>query len=452
MSTVKRTTLIFFVLALSASLCAAQNSRTELLQRIDQAAAELMERQQIPGLSLAVQQGDDLVVAKGYGWADVENRVPATEHTVYRIGSVTKQFTAAALLELSEQGKVSLDHGIERYVPDYPLNGLKVTVRQLLNHTNGIVGYTEMPSFWEKARLDLSHDEMVALFSAEPFDFEPGERFQYSNSGYFLAGMIVETASGMSYADFLQEQFFEPLGLLETHYLSERPIVPGRASGYEIDPSGELVNDDMLSMDLPYAAGSLGSSVLDLLRWQRSLVENSVITSTSYRQMTTPGRLVNGVPIDYGLGVFVGELNGRRRIEHGGGINGFRAQLSYYPDDRVTIAVLTNLGSASPEVLETRLARLVIGLREPFHEIDELSPSQLEIYTGSYDLGRFVVPVTIDDGSLSVLGQKFLPLGNHRFLSDIDVDRTVEFVVEGGRAVEIKLARLGTEQEGTRVD
>ena len=435
---------------LLTGLTAAQN-RTELLERIDQAAAELMERQQIPGLSLAVQHGGDLVVAKGYGWADVENLVPATEHTVYRIGSVTKQFTAAALLELSEQGKVSLDHSIERYFPNYPLNGLKVTVKQLLNHTNGIVGYTEMPTFWEKARLDLSHEEMVELFSAEPFAFEPGEEFQYSNSGYFLAGMIVELASGRSYAEFLEEQFFEPLGLRETYYLSERPIVPGRASGYEV-VDGELLNDDMLSMDLPYAAGSLGSSVLDLLRWQSSLVDHSVITSTSFRQMTTPGRLVNGVPIDYGLGVFVNELSGRRRIEHGGGINGFRAQLSYYPDDRLTVAVLTNLGSASPEVLETRLARIVLGLREPFHEMAILSADQLELYAGQYDLGRFVIPITVEGEALMALGQKFLPLGNHRFLSDIDVDRTIEFIVEGGRAVEIKLERLGIDQEGKRVD
>ena len=270
-ATVLRSLALAGLTATLATLPAvADGDRGALLDRIDALVSDSMEATQTPGISVAVQYGGELILARGYGLADVENNVLATEHTVYRIGSVTKQFTAAAVMKLVEAGKVALDEPITKYFPDYPEGEFHLTVGQLLDHTSGIKGYTEMPSFWEQSRLDLSHEQMIELFAAEPYEFEPGDRYQYSNSGYYLAGLLIEKASGRTYAEFLRETFFRPLGMRESHYLYSDPIVPNRAEGYRVE-DGVLLNDEPLSMLLPFSAGALGSSVLDLVRWTTAL-------------------------------------------------------------------------------------------------------------------------------------------------------------------------------------
>ena len=345
---------------------ARQNGRAALLTRIDSVVQAEMARSKTPGMSVAVQRGNDILLARGYGLADVEHSVPASAETVYRIGSITKQFTAAAIMQQVEAGKIGLQDELAKLLPGYPVQGHRVTLHHLLTHTSGIKSYTSLgPKFWNEAsRMDLSDSQMVALFQDAPFDFEPGAKWLYNNSGYYLLGMIVEKASGLPYRKYLRERLLEPLGLRATSYCAERPIVPHRAQGYEVR-EGVLMNDDPIGMNTPGAAGAMCSTVLDLLAWRRALFGNQVVNAESLGRMTTPVRLNNDSVTTYGYGLGIGTLDGHRSISHGGGINGFITQLSYYPDDDITVAVLGNLGGAPSGRVAQLIARLMLGLSLP---------------------------------------------------------------------------------------
>ena len=385
-----------------------------------------------PGISIGVQRDGEVLFAGGFGYADLENEVPATAETVYRIGSVTKQFTAAAAMLLVEEGKLDLSADLRDYLPDYDTHGFTVPVEQLLNHTSGIKGYTEMPEFWDQSRLDLGHEAMLELFSAPPFEFEPGDRYQYNNSGYYLLGVLIERLSGLSYAGFLEERLFAPLGLERTHYLSNAPVIAGRAEGYEIGEDGGFVNDEPLSMELPYAAGSLGASVVDLLAWQRALASGNAVSPASYEAMTARGRLVNGDPVHYGYGLSLGEEHGLARVSHGGGINGFRAQLAFYPEADLGIAVLINSGSGRPGLLANRIARAVLGMEQPAVSEIQLPESELRRCAGTYDPGRSPVTIRVEDGALFGFGERLVPVGAGAFHPEDDPFTTV--VCEPGPA------------------
>lgn len=383
----------------------------ELAGQIYQLAQDALRDHPAPGISIGVQHGGEVVFAGGFGYADLENEVPATADTVYRIGSVTKQFTAAAAMLLVEEGRLDLSADLRDYLPDYDTQGFEIPVERLLNHTSGIKGYTEMPEFWERSRLDLGHEAMLELFSEPPFEFEPGDRYQYNNSGYYLLGVLVEQLSGMSYTAFLETRLFEPLDLERTHYLRNGPVVPGRAEGYEVGADGGFVNDEPLSMELPYAAGSLGASVVDLLAWQRALTSGNAVSAASYERMAARGSLVNGDPVHYGYGLSLGEEHGLAKVSHGGGINGFRAQLALYPEEDLGIAVLINSGSGQPGLLENRIARAVLGMEQPVVEEIEVPESDLERCAGTFDAGRSPVTVRFEDGSLHGFGERLAPVG-----------------------------------------
>lgn len=392
----------------------------ELAGQIYKLAQDALRNHPAPGISIGVQQNGEVLFAGGFGYADLENEVPATADTVYRIGSVTKQFTAAAAMLLVEEGTLDLSSDLREYLPEYETHGFEVSVERLLNHTSGIKGYTEMPEFWERSRLDLGHEAMMELFSSPPFEFEPGDRYQYNNSGYYLLGVLIENLSGMSYAGFLEERLFEPLGLERAHYLSNAPIVPGRAEGYEVGEGNAFVNDEPLSMTLPYAAGSLGASVLDLLVWQRALVAGSAVSPASYEQMAARGSLVNGDPVQYGYGLRLSEEHGLAKVSHGGGINGFRAQLAFYPEPELGIAVLINSGSGRPGLLENRIARTVLGMEQPEVTEVEVPEAELRRCAGTYDPGRSPVTVRFEDGALFGFGGRLAPVGGGAFHPEDD--------------------------------
>ena len=373
-----------------------------------------------PGISIGVQRGGEVVFAGGFGYADLENEVPATADTVYRIGSVTKQFTAAAAMLLVEEGKLDLSADLREYLPDYDTQGFEVQVERLLNHTSGIKGYTEMPEFWERSRLDLGHEAMLELFSEPPFEFEPGDRYQYNNSGYYLLGVLIERLSGMSYTEFLEARLFGPLGLERTHYLRNGPLVPGRAEGYEVGEDGGFVNDEPLSMELPYAAGSMGASVLDLLAWQRALASGQAVSPAGYERMTARGSLVNEDPVHYGYGLGLSEEHGLAKISHGGGINGFRAELALYPEEDLGIAVLINSGSGRPGLLENRIARAALGMEQLVVNEIEVSEAELRRCAGTYNPGRGPVTLRFEDGALFGFGERLVPVGEGIFHPDGD--------------------------------
>lgn len=435
----QRTLLLFLSLILVRQGSAQQFNRTDLLDQIDKIVQETMERDQVVGVSIGVMKGAEIIVAKGYGYADLENEVKATEHTVYRIGSITKQFTAVAIMQLVEQGNLKLEDDLTKFQPDYPTKGHKITIERLLNHTSGIKRYTEMGG----KLLDLSYQELIDLFSTEPFQFAPGDKFRYNNSAYYLLGVIIEKAVGTSYTKYLEEHIWKPLGMCESFYLDNTPIIKNRAEGYEVR-EGRVVNDDFINMAIPYSAGALGSSVVDLCKWQLALNKNRLIRKESYRRMITPGILNDGKPITYGYGFRLSNLDGHRKIQHNGGINGFRTQLSYYPDDDLTIVVLCNTGSAKAAVLESRIAHTVMGIPEIVVEEVELPKEKLQIYTGTYT--RF--EVSVKDGKLTVstlfgASRLLRPVGNHMFVSAIDPYKKFIFTVEERKATSLRIEREG---------
>ena len=337
-------------------------SRDVIARVTDSIATAALKNGPVAALSIAVVRGSDTVVMKGYGLADIENEIPATGQTVHRIGSVTKQFTAVAIMRLVEQGKLSLDDDVTKYVPNAPTHGRRVLIRHLLNHTSGIPSYTDVgPVFGRVMRTDLAHDSLLAIVRDDSLQFEPGSHFYYNNTAYYLLGMVIEKIAGKSYGEHLNEALFGPNRLSSTVYCSVAPIIKRRAHGYERGPNG-LVNASYISMNLPYAAGSLCSSVGDLVVWTRLLHAGKLVNPTSLSAMITPARLTSGRPMQYGFGLFMDSLGSHRRVHHGGGINGFISELAHYPDDSLTIAVLANTSPAPSEQIAADIARVAFGM------------------------------------------------------------------------------------------
>jgi D-alanyl-D-alanine carboxypeptidase len=427
----------------------------DVVARIDSLAAAALARGRLPGFTVAVARGDQVVLSRGYGHADRDAQRPAAPEIVFRTGSITKQFTAAAILRLVEQGRIDLDAPITAYLPDYPVQGHTVTVRQLLNHTSGIRSYTSLPQWRVRMADSLSHGEMLALFTELPFDFAPGEGYRYNNSGYYLLGMIVERVTGTGYAAFVQREFFTPLGLGSTLYCPDESAA-GHARGYTFTAQG-VAPATPLSMTSPYAAGAICSNVLDLVRWKRALVGGRVVTASSYGAMTSPATLPGGRTLGYGFGLGVDQWEGRRRIHHGGGINGFSSYLSHYPDEDVTIAVLFNSDVEDASRTEEMVARAVFGLEMPVVGDLPLSDADRARYVGTYDLGRLQIRVFAQEGRLmaQATGQSAFPLlhqGEHEFRAGVDDRIRLVFSVEGGRAASLTLYQGGAAMPARRVD
>jgi CubicO group peptidase (beta-lactamase class C family) len=330
---------------------------------IDQIAGEDIAQNKAASYAVGVVKDGRIVLARGYGFADLENDVPASAETIYRLGSITKQFTATAILLLAEDGKLSVDDELTKFLPDYPTNGKKITIRHLLNHTSGIKDYTRLKEFQKLARQDHTHEEMLALFQNEPLDFEPGTKWGYSNGGYYLLGMIIEKASGQKYETFLEERIFKPLNMSATRYGHRQQLIPHRAAGYRYF-FGQLTNDEAISMDPPFAAGALVSNIIDLIKWHQALEEGALLSSKSYEEMYRPVELSNGTRRPYGFGWRVARFEGHNTIGHGGGINGFSTMISRYPDDRLAVIVLSNTSGADPGAVAERIARLILGSKD----------------------------------------------------------------------------------------
>ncbi len=329
-----------------------------LIAKIDALAAQALSDPAAAGLSIAVARGDKVILSKGYGKADLENSVPATDASIFRIASVTKQFTAAAILRLAEKDKLALDDDITKYI-DYPTQGLtqgkSITIRHLLTHTSGIKNYTDIPGFFDTVALDRSPEKVLDPVRNLPLDFEPGTQWAYSNTNYHLLGMIIEKVSGVPYARHMQDEFFTPLNLTHTRYDIAAEIIPGRARGYGVI-SNASANASYLSMTIPYAAGGLLSTAGDLVQWQLALIDGKVISPDSYKQMATPAKLSDGSATNYGFGLFMSEVDGHLNFMHEGGIPGFNSILIYFTNEKLSIAVLSNSPAASAGQLAAEIA------------------------------------------------------------------------------------------------
>jgi CubicO group peptidase (beta-lactamase class C family) len=350
-------------LVLNMAMTFAASARAEhesaLSKEVDAAVLLQMKDQRIPGVSLAVVRNGSVIKAAGYGLANVEVSAPANVDTVFAAGSITKQFTAAAVMLLVEQGKVVLDDSIAKYFPEAPIAWKTVTIRHLLTHTSGapdIFGNTEQ-ALWTKGIIDFhrdyTEDELARAYFAQPLDFEPGTKWSYSNTGYELLGFLIHRVTGRYYGDFFREHFFGPLGMTTTTIISFADIVPNRASGYEVvDGRWKNVRLWQSESTLSNAEGSLLMTVLDLAKWDAALNTERVLRRASLETMWTPVPLDDGSAYPGGMGWFIANVRGHRVVFHTGGGSGFYAVISRYLDDRLTIIAMTNIDEAHADVMK----------------------------------------------------------------------------------------------------
>ena len=338
-----------------------ENPNHALVAAIDSVVELTLSVAPVPGISIAVLRGDDTIAIKGYGVAQVENRVAVTDHTVFRIASVTKQFTAAAVMRLVENGDLRLDATVGDVLPEYRGPGRSVMIHQLLNHTSGVPNDTRIGSpFWDSMERDLTPEKTLEIFAQHPLEFDPGSRWAYSNSGYYLLGLVIERLTGESFAGHLDQTVLEPLGLTRTGSCSHGARGSDYAYGYELE-GGHLVSAQPIGANDVGAAGGLCSTPRELVQWARALEDGQVVRRSSYDAMTS--QAVPGGTLDtYGFGLELGWLEGHAVVSHLGAIDGYSASLAHYPDDSLTIAVLAN-GPTSSSALQGQIARRVLGIR-----------------------------------------------------------------------------------------
>jgi D-alanyl-D-alanine carboxypeptidase len=334
------------VVALLVGLAAPMSSEAD---QIDDYIATQMQRLHIPGVSLAIVRDGRVIKAQGYGFANLELKAPATKETVYEIGSNTKQFTAAAIMMLVEEGKIHLDDSITKYFPEAPEAWRGITIRHLLTHTSGIQNHVAVPDWLDVFRTNLKfetappRDELLKMFFKLPLEFQPGESWAYDNTGYYLLGIVIEKASGKSYWEFLHERIFDPLSMGATRSTDPQPLVPNRASGYEWKHD-HFENRPVLLPAIAFSAGSLLSTAEDMAKWDAALYTEKLLKKSSLDQMWTAALTKDGAdePFNYGFGWFVDSYHGHRLVQHSGGTPGFSSVIYRFIDDKLTIIILTN--------------------------------------------------------------------------------------------------------------
>jgi CubicO group peptidase (beta-lactamase class C family) len=325
---------------------------TALGVRMDAVASGALREIHAAGFSVAVFRQGQLVLAKGYGYADLAARVPASANTIYRLASVTKQFTAAAILHLAEEGELSLDDQISDYLPDYPSPGRRITIRQLLSHTSGLSDVAVIPILEGAGGVGYNRDRILALVASQPLDFEPGTGHSYSNVGYILAGVLIEEVTGTTFADYVTEEVLRPAGLNQTSFCpDEQPSADRWAHGYDLQYGNwpralrlgrppAFVDPAPINMEVVSSAGGLCSTVTDLARWPGLL--RSYLAPASYREMSRPTVLADGTRVPYGLGVQIRQFGPHPAVSHGGVVTGFVSLVADFPEDDVTVAILVN--------------------------------------------------------------------------------------------------------------
>jgi CubicO group peptidase (beta-lactamase class C family) len=365
--------------------------------QIDKYIETQLQRQHVPGLSLVVIRDGRVVKMRGYGLADLELKVPATPDTVFEIGSITKQFTAAAIMLLVEQGKLELGDPAGKYLPQIPDAWKGVTIRQLLTHTAGIPDYEEVMGY-EAYRNPMTTEQVIAFVADKPLDFAPGTKWNYSNTGYFLLTRILEKVSGQPYASFVRRHILEPAGMSHTRSSEPQDVIPDRASGYVLK-DGHIENRDPIQPTATGGAGMLVSTVKDLTRWNAVLDAQSILRRDSYAQLWTNALLSDGSPSGYGFGWFVSPMRDHRSQNHSGGTAGFSSNILRLPDDRVTVIVLANSGSANPVSITSHIARLLVPglLYAPIPEQDpQVAQMVMDFYAHRLDPEVYDKPLSAE--------------------------------------------------------
>ncbi len=359
-----------------------------------------------PGAAVLVAKDGKILYQKGFGFASLEHHIPITPETKFRIGSITKQFTAAAILKLQEDGLLSMDDPLSKFIPDYP-RGDEVTIHHLLTHISGIHSYTSKEGFLETATAEVEPEDLIDSFKNDDFDFDPGEKWLYNNSGYFLLGYIVGKVSGKSYGDYIKEQFFEPLEMKDTGVHHWSLILKHEATGYSYE-DGKLKKALDWEMSRAGGAGALYSTVGDLYRWNEAVFKGKVLSESSLKAAFTPVKLNDGseAASKYGYGWMMSAPRGMKEIAHGGGLHGFSTSLARYPDQDVTVVVLTNSqppipglssGGSAREIAEIYLWEQMKTL-EPRVVDETVDPSVYDAYVGRYSYPQGMILTVTKEG------------------------------------------------------
>jgi CubicO group peptidase (beta-lactamase class C family) len=393
---------------------------------------------ELPGMAVLVAREGKIVFQAGFGFTDLAHKTPVTTETKFRIGSVTKQFTAAAILRLAEEGKLALTDPLEKFLPAFP-RGSEITLQHLLTHTSGIHSYTNKPEFLGRVTRSIAPAELIAWFRDDPPDFAPGAGFLYNNSGYFLLGHIVAQVSGKPFDAFLRSTFFEPLGMKETGIYVNGAPPPGIALGYGVADDKAT---PALDWDMSWAggAGALYSTVGDLFRWSEALFGGKVLKPESFKLMTTPVKLPPGVDgMNYGYGLIMASLNRLPSIGHGGGLHGWSSDLTRFPEQRCTVVVLANAqppvpGRAPGAVTRTIAAKFLeadIAQLPPLQEDRTVDRARYPDFAGRYSYPAAVMTITNEGERLfaQLTGQprlEIFPSGPDAFFAKV-VDAQIVF-------------------------
>ncbi len=435
----------------------AEEPALSLGQRLDRLVLDYYPSATEPGAAVLVMLDGKPVLRKGYGMADLEKGVKVTPDMIFRIASVTKQFTAVAVLQLVQAGKVSLTDPITKYVPEFDTQGKTITIENLLTHTSGLFNVTALDGFLSQITTDRKPIEVANLIAGKPLEFEPGSQFKYSNTNYILLGMVIEKVSGRTYAENLEVSIARPLGLADTRYSRDDALTPRHARGYEQEASGPWGPMKPMSMTQPFAAGALESTVDDLAKWTQALADGKAADSKLLERAWTPYKPTES-PSDYGYGWSIRTESGERWIGHNGGINGFRSAAVWIPEKKVFVAILRNgMGGAGPDVLLRRLALEAVGRPEPKRVAIALPAETLDRYVGVYALSPQAKFTISREGNKLVAEApnkskvELLAEAEDKFFSP-ESDVQFSFTMENEKATQMTLRRAGRDSVAKRVD
>ena len=376
----------FIIISFSLYSEQALSGSAERNQRIEKLVESFIGQTKVPGSAVLVAQKGKVVFKKSYGLANIEQGIRVSDDTAFAVGSITKQFTGLAIAQLITAGKLSLDDPLHKFFPDYPERGKKITVRNLLNHTSGLTNYTLKPALHASAWKKHSHADMMAWFKDDPLVFEPGSRWNYTNSGIYLLGVIIEKITGLTYAEYLQQNIFTPFDMGRTYVAGSKAIIPNRAAGYDLTEDG-YKNARSYDASVPFSAGTIISTTGDLWKYLNNVHRLDLVSEDIRKIIYKQEVLPDGQELHYTLGcLFAGSLDGRRVYSHAGEVYGFYADSAYYPEEDITVIILTNrMGYLpNPPSLSRKISREVIGIKQPKYSPQPVTETDKAQLAGNY--------------------------------------------------------------------
>ncbi len=443
--------LLLSVLSVRAMAFQFQQEKEIDIERIkvltDSVANKIIGNKEVPGINVAVAKNGKIVFLKNYGKADVEMDAEVDTNTIFGLASITKQFTAATILRLIEQGKISLNDPVTKFLPDYPVQEKTVTIHHLLSHTSGMKDYSfnndKLPGWYN---LELPYKKIIELWANRPFDNKPGENYDYNNWGYYLLGQIIERVTETPWSQYAEPELLKPLGLNNTLFAHQLRIVPGRAKGY-LHQKDSLMNVPYRNLEVFSAGGGLSSTIEDIVQWTHLLHSGKVVSAELLKKMTTPTVLNNGKTSGYGYGLYINKLRGHMKIYHGGTF-GFGPYVSYYPEEDIIIAILTNStkGRERADQLEEILATEILNIR--IKDLP-LSAADIDRYTGVFSYQSTPTKVRElkifgENGRLmaQIGNNRAFPLrsqGDHKFIPASAGITDINFKVKNEKAVGLSI-------------